>query len=86
MVAGMPRGVGTSIGRWKREQSDGVMFSFVRWCNENVQIDGGHGAVRSWLVGRIVRTWGYRGVRVGEATLEGGSVVTDETTTDSVGQ
>ena len=49
MVAGMPRGVGTSIGRGKRDQSDGVKFSFVRWCSENVRFDGGHGAVRSWL-------------------------------------
>ena len=48
VVAGMPRGVGTSIGRRKRVQSDGVMFSLVRWCSENVRIDGGHGAVRSW--------------------------------------
>ena len=43
-------------------------------------------------MGRKVRTWD-RGVRVGEAMhgseeefLEGGSLVTDGTTTDSVGQ
>ena len=55
-----------STGREKRDQSDGVEFSFVRWCSENVRVDGGHGAVRSWPVGRMIRTWEYRGVRVGE--------------------
>ena len=40
VVAGMPRGVGTSTCRRKREQSDGVNFSFVRWCSENIRIDG----------------------------------------------
>ena len=34
-----PRGVGTSIGREKRDQSDGVEFSFVRG-SENVRVDG----------------------------------------------
>ena len=28
-------------------ESDGVEFSFVRWCIENVRVDGGHGAVRA---------------------------------------
>ena len=60
VVAGMPRGVGTSSGRGKRDQSDGVEFSTVRWCSDNVRVDGGHGAVRSWP-GRIATTWGYRG-------------------------
>ena len=32
---------------------------------KNVRVDGGHGAVRSRPVGRTVRTWEYRGVRVG---------------------
>ena len=39
--------------------------------------------MRSWLLGRTVRTWGYRGVRVGEASHPGPRSLPAPTVVDS---
>ena len=48
-----------------------------------MSVDGGHGAVRSWPLGRMVRAWGYRGVRVGEASHPGPRLLRAPTVVDS---
>ena len=52
LVAVVSRKIGKSIGFGERDQGHGVDFSIVRWRGKVVRVDGGHVAVRSWLVCR----------------------------------